>query len=212
QPLIAGGAMDAAERNERLAFAEDLFDHQIKWFLGISPRVPYQPPQPLKILRGIAQAIDVIEPQPLKLAFGNQPFDETMHSLEGRGILDAQSGQRVDVEKAPVVDVTGCKTPVPELVVLALQQMMQRADLRAAPGACAIGVQSTRNNVDASGNIPELCLERGRFAAIGTAQSLVARGQIEQGFAGSRGIGVGLLDDRVQDFAVTLRRDRQAVL
>ena len=64
--------------------------------------------------------------KPLQLALGDQPLDQPVDRLEGAGVLDAQAGQRVDVEEAPVVDVAGGKPPVAELVVLAFEQMVQR--------------------------------------------------------------------------------------
>ena len=42
--------------------------------------------------------------------------------------LDAQRGQLVHVEEAPVIDVAGSEPPVAELVVLAFEQMVQRGD------------------------------------------------------------------------------------
>ena len=45
--------------------AEDFFDHNVKRLCLIALRIPDQAAQPLEILRGIAQAVDVIEPQAL---------------------------------------------------------------------------------------------------------------------------------------------------
>ena len=90
-------------------------------------RVADQSAQALEVLDGVAQAIDVVEPQPLQLAFRDQPSDQAMDRLEGAGVLDAQPRQRIDVEKAPVVDVAGSKPPVAELIVLAFEQMGSKA-------------------------------------------------------------------------------------
>src|SRR5262245_66568239 len=49
-----------------------------------------------------------------------------MNGIEGAAVLDAQSGQRVDVEKSPVVDLAAGKSPMRESIVLALEQVMQR--------------------------------------------------------------------------------------
>ncbi len=127
--------MDAGEGMQPFMFAEDFFDHHIERPGGLALGIADQAAQALKILRGIAQAVDMIEPQPLQLAFRDQLFDQAMDGVESAGILDPQSGQRVDVEKAPVVDVAGGEPPMAELVVLAFQQMMQRQDLaRRDPG------------------------------------------------------------------------------
>ena len=114
--------------------AEDFLDHHIERLCGRSLRLPDQAAQTLEILRGIAQAVDVVEPQSLQPVFRDQPFDEAMHGVEGAGVLDAQSGERVDVEEAPIVDVAGGQPPMAELVMLAFQQMVQRRDVCAAPG------------------------------------------------------------------------------
>ena len=45
--------------------AEDFFDHDVKRVFLIALRIPDQAAQALEILRGIAQAVDVIEPQAL---------------------------------------------------------------------------------------------------------------------------------------------------
>ena len=111
-----------------------------------------QAAQALKILGGIAQAIDMIEPQALQPAFRDQPFDQAMDGVEGACVLDSQSGQRIDVEEAPVVDVAGSKPPMPEPVVLALQQMMQRQGLCGAIRSCPIGVEAARDNISTPGD------------------------------------------------------------
>src|SRR6185295_5587924 len=102
-------------------FAENFLDHHVEGLVAATMRVADQPAQALEILYGIAQAIDMVEPQPVQLSLRNQPFDQPMDRLEGAGVLDAQAGQRIDVEEAPVVDVAGSKPPVAELVVLAFE-------------------------------------------------------------------------------------------
>jgi len=72
----------------------------------------------------------VVEPQALQAVFRDQLFDQAMDGVERAGILDTQSGQRIDVEEAPIVDVLDA-IAMPELVVLAFQQMMQRQDWQA---------------------------------------------------------------------------------
>ena len=76
----------------------------------------------------IAQPVDVIEPQALQPAVRDQAADQPMDRLEGGGVLDAQAGQRIDVEEAPVVDLAAGEPPVGQPVVLALQQVMQGED------------------------------------------------------------------------------------
>jgi hypothetical protein len=63
-------------------FAENLFDHQVERFGMLSLCIPDQAAQALKILRGIAQAIDVVEPQALQPAFRDQLFYQAMDGVE----------------------------------------------------------------------------------------------------------------------------------
>ena len=149
-PLIAGGAVDAAEARQLFVLAENFLDHHVERLGSVALRVADQAAQALEILRGIAQAVDVIEPQALQLSVRDQSFDQAMDGIEGAGILDPQSGQRIDVEKAPIVDVAGSQPPMAELVVLALQQMMQRQRLRRPVRAGAIGVQPARDDLGAA--------------------------------------------------------------
>ena len=131
-----------------------------------------------------------------------------MDRLEGAGVLDPQPGQRIDVEKAPVVDVTGSEPPVAELVVLALQQMVQRKCRRGAIRSGAIGVEPAGDHIGRAGDRFQIRLEDGRFLAAGAAWPLVPRSQRQDLFAGRGVLAACLLDDHAQDFAVTFRRDR----
>ena len=135
-----------------------------------------------------------------------------MNGVERAGILDPQSGERIDVEEAPIVDVAGGEPPVAELVVLAFEQMMQRQRLRGAIRSCPIGVEPARDDFGAAGDAFELRLEGGRFLAIGMTQSPEARGEVENAFSRRAVFGPGFLDDTAQNLAVTLGRDRQPML
>ena len=80
--------MDAAEGGQLFVLAQDLFDHHVERFCAAALRVPDQAAQALEILRGIAQAVDVIKPQALQLPVGDQSPDQAVNGLEGAGILD----------------------------------------------------------------------------------------------------------------------------
>ncbi len=140
QPLITRGAIDAGEGMQAFVFAENFFDHHVERLCRRRLRIPDQAAQPLKILCGIAQAVDVIEPQALELAFRDQPLDQAVDGVECAGILHPQSRQRIDVEEAPVVDVAGSQSPMPEPVMLAFEQAMQRQGLLAAIRSGAISL------------------------------------------------------------------------
>ena len=154
----------------------------------------------------------MVEPQPVKLSLRNQPFDQAMDRLEGAGVLDAQARQCIDVEEAPVVDVAGSEPPVAELVVLAFEQMVQRKRRRCAIRSGAIGREPTRDGVVGSRYALQLGLETRRFLAVGASWPLITGGQRKHRLAGRSVLRSRFLDDHAQDFAITLRRDRQPVL
>src|ERR1700730_707484 len=192
-------------------FAENLFDHHIERLGVLSLCIPDQAAQALKILRGIAQTIDVIEPQALHLAFRDEFLHQTMDGVERAGILHAQPGECIDIEKPPIVDVAGGQPPMAELVVLALKQMMKRQSLRRPVRSRAIGLDPPGDNVGTSGDVLELGLERRRLTAIGMAQSAIARRKLENAFSRRVIFSSGFSYGGAQNLAVTLRRDRQPV-
>ena len=111
----------------------------------------------------------MVEPQPLQSVLGDQLPDQAMEGIERAGILDPQSRERVDVEEAPIVDVAGSQPPMPELVVLAFEQMMQGEDLRGTIRSGAVSLQAARDDVRAASDGFQFRLEGGRFLAIGMA-------------------------------------------
>ena len=105
--------------------------------------------------------------RPCSLPSAISLFDQAMHGVEGAGVLDPQSGQRVDVEKAPVVDVAGGEPPVAELVVLAFQQTMQRKGLRGAIRSGPIGGEPARDDLGAAGDAFNSALKAGASLRLG---------------------------------------------
>ena len=99
-----------------------------------------------------------------------------------------------------------------EPVVLALQQMMQRQNLRRPVRPRPVGVQPARDDVGAAVDAFQLRLEGGRLLAVGMPQSLVARRQCENALSRGAVVGAGFLHNVAQDLAVALGRDRQPVL
>ena len=162
--------MDAVEFWKPFAFAQNLFDDRVERSRPVALRIADQPAQALKILRGIAQAVDVVEPKSLQSVFRYQGFHEGMDGVEGAGILDTQSRQRIDVEKASVVDVAGGEPPMAEPVVLAFEQVMQRERLR-----CPIGAGTIGGGRCPSSTPTELSRERARLAPIPHRPEPVAR-------------------------------------
>src|SRR5438445_654989 len=84
-------SMVAAEDRQLLVLTENLFDHDVERFAARALGVTDQTPQPLKILCGVAQAVDVIEPQALQFSLGDQSSDQSMDGGKRAGILDPQS-------------------------------------------------------------------------------------------------------------------------
>src|SRR5258708_9389868 len=114
-PLIAGGAVHPSEGNELFAFAENFLDHHIKGLLIASLSVTNQAAQTLEILRGVAQAVDMVEPQPMQSSFRDQCPDQPMRGLERAGVLDAEACERIDIEESAVCDFAGSAPPAAEL-------------------------------------------------------------------------------------------------
>ena len=65
------------------------------------------PLQPIDILLGIEESVDMVDPQARELAFGEPAEQLTVRRLEQLAQLHADPGQLVDVEEAPVIDLVG---------------------------------------------------------------------------------------------------------
>src|SRR5260370_35423592 len=76
----------------------------------------------------ITQAIDVIEAQSMHRSIRDEPPDERMDCVECAAVFDAQSGQRVDVEKSAVANLVAGKPPMREPIMLALGQVVPGKD------------------------------------------------------------------------------------
>ena len=132
EPLIAGRPRNAGKTRQALAFGKYFFNHKVKPAAAGRLSSLDQAREPPEILMRIAQPVDVVEAQPLQSAVRDQPRDQTMNGLERTGVLDAQAGERIDVEKSPIVDIAAGKPPMGKPVVLAFQQMMQGEQRRPA--------------------------------------------------------------------------------
>src|SRR6185437_17142191 len=99
-----------------------------------------------------------------------------------------------------------------KLIVLALQQVMQRQRLRRPVRAGAIGGKAALYGLGAAFDVPQLGFESRRLLAIGVTQSLVARGEVEDESTCFACFRACFPDDDPQYLAIALRRDRQAML
>jgi hypothetical protein len=202
QPFIAGRAVYADKRAQGFIIAEDFFDNEVKRRGLVASRGPYQATQPLAILRGVPQAVDMIEPQPVEPVFRDHPGDQPVRRRKGPGVLDPQARQRVDVEEAAIVDITRCQTPVRDPVVLPLQEVVEGEVLSGAPGPGTVGLKPAFDDLRGPFDRLQLRLEGRSFHAVGTMKPGVAGGQIEYAGAGERGFRPCFLNERAQNLAV----------
>src|SRR5215470_9300257 len=122
----------------------------------------------------ITQSIDVVEAQSMQAALGDEAADEGMNCVEGAAVFDAQPGQSVNVEEAPIIDLAAGKPPMGEAIVLALEQVMECEDGVRSPGARAIGAQAAFDHVLAAGDRTELRLEGRRYGPRGVVRTAIA--------------------------------------
>src|SRR5262245_23291972 len=127
----------------------------------------------------IAQPIDVIEPQPVQATLGNEATDKSMNGIEGAAVLHAQSGQCVDVEKSPIVDLAAGKSPMRESIVLALEQVMQ-GENRAGFLSRSISPKPAVDHGLAVDDRREFGLEGWRLLTRGIMRAAIPRRQFEQ--------------------------------
>ena len=76
----------------------------------------------------------MIDPHAGHPSLGDEPGQQSVDRREDVGILDAQAGERVDVEEAPVVDLVRRGAPVGEAIGLLLEQLVQRVERLRLPG------------------------------------------------------------------------------
>src|SRR5690242_1674402 len=86
--------------------------------------------QPLCVLCGIAQSVDVIESQSLQVAGCNQPRDQLMDRAECCRVFDANAREICDVEEPPVVHRGKRDAPICNSVVLAFEETMEKRSTR----------------------------------------------------------------------------------
>src|SRR3982750_1660646 len=118
----------------------------------------------------------------------------------------------IEEKKRTVVDAAGRGPPVAELVMLAFEQMVQRKRWRGAIWPGAVGFQPAGDDVGGLRDALQFGLEGRGFLPVGAPRPVITDGQRQHGLAGRALLRACLLDDHAQDFAVTFRRDRQAML
>src|SRR3954447_7048854 len=98
-----------------------------------------------------------------------------------------------------------------QLVMLALQQMMQCQRLHRALRPRPVGFEPLRDDVDTPCDALQLRLESGCFLAIGVPRAAVARREFEGALPRRAVLSPGFYKRMTQDLAVTLGRDWQTM-
>src|SRR6476661_3582414 len=148
----------------------------------------------------------------MQAAFGDKAPDQGMNGGKGAGILDPQSGQRVDVKKPAIVDVAPRQPPIRQPVVLALEQVMQGQNGSRFAARRLVGAQAAINDLLGSRDRRKFGLERRRFGARRVVRAATSRREPEE-FAARRFVaGAGRYHDLLQDLAVAVWADRESML
>ncbi len=76
----------------------------------------------------------MVDAQPVQASFVDQLEDQPVDRLEDLRHLDADAGEIVDLEEAPVVDLFGGDAPKGEAVGLGFEQLVQASKAAGSPG------------------------------------------------------------------------------
>ena len=82
----------------------------------------------VEIAGRVVESVGVVHPQPRHLPFLYQLENEPVRRLEDCRVLHPYSGQIVDVEEPPVVDLLSCDAPVGKPEGLAAQKVVQKVE------------------------------------------------------------------------------------
>src|SRR5262249_34634973 len=159
----------------------------------------------------VARPCDGIEPQAVQAALGNKAANKPMNGVKSPAVFHAQSGQCVDVEEPPVVDLAASKSPMREPIVLALEQVMQGKNGRGVASR-AISPKPTLDHVIPVGDRGEFGLEGWRLVARGIVRAAIARREFEELAACRLLARSGFRYDFLQNLAVTAGSDGQPML
>ncbi len=124
--VVAGRPRHRPSRRQRLASGQDLLGDDVE-------PLRCEILEHVEVARGIEQPVGMIDSNRVNLSFGHQARQELMRRGKHLGVFDAQTCERVHIEKAAIVDLMRCRPPVPTSGTPAL-----RAD-RAAHRSCPAG-------------------------------------------------------------------------
>src|SRR5690606_34464009 len=128
--LIPGGPVDRPVVPQRLLASQYFLRQHVERQLGgtlSEVRWHYAGAllQGPKVPARVEQTVGMVDADALQLPVLDQLQDQPVRRLENLGIFHAQRRQFVDVEKAAIVDLVGCNTPVREAIRLRLEQLVQ---------------------------------------------------------------------------------------
>src|SRR4051794_33188303 len=115
-----------------------------------------------------------------------------MDCLKRFAMFDAQPGERVDVEKTPIVDLVAGEPPISQPIMLTLEQMMQREDRRRSLGEGPISVKAALDHIGCTDDCGQLGLELRRGLARRVMRSAISVGNRKKLPAGRRLACAGL--------------------
>jgi len=82
--------------------------------------------QQAEILHRVGEAVGVIDAQPVDLPLGQEAQGNAVRLLEDLRILHADGGERIDVEKSPVIDLFARDPPVRQPIGLGVKWPEER--------------------------------------------------------------------------------------
>src|SRR5215468_436780 len=110
----------------------------------------------------------------------DEALHKSMNPVECAAIFDAQSSQRVDVEKTPVVDLASGKSPMREPIMLTLEQVVQREDGIRPVSRQAVSPQPALDHLACARNRSQLGLENWRRLTRRIMRPAIALGPLQQ--------------------------------
>src|SRR5579863_3124785 len=128
QEIVAGGAGGSPILRELFVSGNDLFDNGVN-VQGVAVVVRLDLPrvlEPVKIFKGIEQAVNVVHAKAIDLVFGNQSKDKSMSGREDLRVLHSDGNQIVQPKEAAVIDFPRRRAPMGQTEVLSDQKSIQR--------------------------------------------------------------------------------------
>ena len=212
EPFVSRRSANSSEARQPLPIGQNLFGHYVEWPRLCRSAAINQPLQPAKILMRVAQPVDVVEAQPMQRPIRDETLHKSMDRVECAAVFNAQSGQRVDIEKPPVIDLASGKLPMREPIMLAFEQVVQGEGGIRSSGSGSVGPQPAFDHFLAARNGSEFGLKDRRRLTRRIMRAAIALRPLQQLSACGLLARACLCHDFLQDLAVAVRRDGQPML